>query len=438
MKKIIAMLLAVAMMFALVACGSSGKKSDEKTIKVAAIETAYGAEMWTKIAEAFTETTGIEVELITDKNLEDVISASMQGGDYPDVIHLATGRPAGLTEQLIKANGLHELTNALSMNIPGEEVSASSKFIPGINDTTLTKPYGDGKTYLAPMFYSPCGLFYNAKLFEEKGWTVPTTWDEMWELGDKAQAEGIYLFTYPTAGYFDAFLYGLMYTVGGVEFFNNCTTYAEGAWEGEAADKYFEILDKVTKYTHPSTPAQANGQDFTKNQLMVMTNDALFMPNGTWIVAEMANAVETLENDFGWGMTALPAATKGGDSYGYTFFEQAWIPSGAEHISEAEQFVSFLYSDKAIAIFAEAGAVQPVNGVSSQLSGDNLIFYTIYDNGAKACLGSFATYSEIPGIDNTSVFFEPINSLASGTLTIDEYRANVVSATEQMRANLVG
>ena len=51
----------------------------------------------------------------------------------------------------------------------------------------MTNPYGDGKTYLAPMFYSPCGLFYNAGLLEEKGWDVPKTWDEMWELGDKAK-----------------------------------------------------------------------------------------------------------------------------------------------------------------------------------------------------------------------------------------------------------
>ncbi|WP_436714116.1 hypothetical protein, partial [Faecalibacterium prausnitzii] len=28
-------------------------------------------------------------------------------------------------------------------------------------------PYGDGKTYLAPMFYSPCGLFYNAGRFQK-------------------------------------------------------------------------------------------------------------------------------------------------------------------------------------------------------------------------------------------------------------------------------
>jgi N-acetylglucosamine transport system substrate-binding protein len=65
------------------------------TIKVAAIETAYGVDMWTKVTEAFTAKTGIKVELTTDKSLEDVIGAQMKAGDYPDVIHLATGRPAG-------------------------------------------------------------------------------------------------------------------------------------------------------------------------------------------------------------------------------------------------------------------------------------------------------------------------------------------------------
>ena len=30
-------------------------------------------------------------------------------------------------------------------------------------------------------------------------------------------------------------------------------------------------------------------------------------------------------------MTALPAVKDGGDAYSYTWFEQAWIPSGAEH-----------------------------------------------------------------------------------------------------------
>jgi N-acetylglucosamine transport system substrate-binding protein len=286
------------------------------------------------------------------------------------------------------------------------------------------------------MFYSPCGLFYNAKLFEEKGWTVPTTWDEMWALGDKAAAEGIALFTYPTAGYYDAFMFALMNAIGGPEFFNAITTYQEGAWDSENGKTLLNILDKLADYTHPNTPAQANNQDFTKNQLMVMTNDALFMPNGTWITNEMAGALETLENDFGWGMTAIPAA--GTAPYSFCWFEQAWIPAGAQNIEAAEQFVAFLYSDEAAKIFATAGAMQPILGIADMLEGENQMFYSIYDNGAKAAMGGFAAFGEIPGVDVSGTFFAPIDSLVAGTMTIEEYAELVKTNSAKMHDNLLG
>ena len=453
MKKFIALLLALAMALSLVACGGSKTEetqaaaagetaaaapAEDVTIQVAAIETAYGSQIWADVCAAFTETTGIKVELITDKNLEDVISASMQGGEYPDVIHLATGRPAGLTEQFIKDQAIAEITDVLSMTVPGESAIVGDKISGGFTETSLTNPYNDGKTYLAPMFYSPCGLFYNAKLFEEKGWEVPATWDEMWELGDKAAEEGISLFTYPTAGYYDAFMYALIYSIGGTEFFEAATHYEEGVWETENAQTLFAILDKLADYTHPTTPAQANNQDFTKNQLMVMTNDALFMPNGTWIVGEMAEAEATLTNDFAWGMTALPAVEAGGAGYSYCWFEQAWIPAGAEHIAEAEQFVAFLYSDTAAKIFASAGAMQPILGIADMLEGENVMFYSIYDNGAKAAMGGFAAFAEIPGVDVSSTFFAPLDSLVAGTITIDDYAELVKTNSALMRENLLG
>ncbi len=405
------------------------------SIKVAAIETAYGTQMWTDVCAAFTEATGIEVELVTDKNLEDVIGPAMQGGEYPDVIHLATGREAGLTEQFIKDKNIADITDVLSMTVPGEDVTVSEKIAGGFTETSLTNPYGDGKTYLAPMFYSPCGLFYNAGLFEEKGWEVPTTWDEMWELGDKALEEGIYLFTYPTTGYFDAFFYALMYAAGGPEFFNEATVYTEGIWDSEAATTCFDIVEKLATYTNPITTAQANDQDFTQNQQLVLDNKALFMPNGTWIVGEMAEAPRA--EGFKWGMTALPAVEEGGDRYSYTWFEQAWIPAGAENIDAAKQFIAFLYSDTACEIFAASGAIQPVLGIADTLEGDNQLFYSIYDDGAKAAMGNFAAYKSVAGLGtNREEFFDPVNSIVSGTLTRDQWVADWKAASDQMRANL--
>ena len=452
-KKLLSALLCVAMVASLVVgCGAKEEApaaeapaateeateevAEEVTIKVAAIETAYGSDMWKEVCEAFTAATGIKVELTTDKNLEDVIGPSMQGGEYPDVIHLATGREAALTEQFIKGEMIADITDVLAMTVPGEDALVSDKIAGGFTETSLTNPYGDGKTYLAPMFYSPCGLFYNAGLLEEKGWTVPTTWDEMWELGDKAAAEGISLFTYPTTGYFDAFFYALMYSVGGPEFFNAATNYEEGIWETPEAQKCFEIIGKLATYTNPITPAQANDQDFTKNQQLVLNNEAIFMPNGTWIVGEMADAPRA--EGFKWGMTALPAVEAGGDGYSYTWFEQAWIPSGAENVDAAKQFVAFLYSDVACEIFAKAGAIQPVLGIAEKLEGDNVMFYSIYDNGAKAAMGNFAAYEAVAGLGTVrEVFLDPVNSLVEGKITKEQWIEDIKAASDKMRENLV-
>ena len=454
MKKIIALLLALVMVLSLAACGASEPAATEApktdapaaatpdaeavTIKVAAIETAYGSQVWVDVCAAFEAETGIKVELTTDKNLEDVLTGPMQNGEYPDVVHLATGRPAGLTEQLIKANAMHDLTNMLSTTIPGETVTPADKIVGGFTETSITSPYGDGKTYLAPMFYSPCGLFYNAKLFEVKGWEVPTTWDEMWELGDKAAEEGIALFTYPTTGYFDTFIPTLIASVGGTELWESISNYEEGIWETAEAQKVLDVIAKLATYVHPNTPAQANNQDFTKNQLMVMTNDALFMPNGTWITTEMRDAEATLENEFAWGMTALPGFDSNAAPYAYCWFEQAWIPAAAEHITEAEQFVAFLYSDKAAEIFAAAGAIQPIVGVADSLEGENKVFYSIYDNGAKACMGGFAAFAEIPGVTVSDTFFAPIDSLVAGSISIDDYAELVKTNSDLMREAKLG
>lgn len=453
-KRILSVLLCAVMVLSMfTACGagqggnnteSEQQGSETKKIKVAAIETAYGAQMWEEVCKAFTAQTGIEVELVTDKKLEAVIGPSMQGGDYPDVVHLATGREDALTEQFIKGKLIADITDVLSMTVPGETKKVSEKIAGGFTDTALTNPYGDGKTYLAPMFYSPCGLFYNADLLEDKGWEVPKTWDEMWALGDKAKAEGIWLFTYPTAGYYDAFFYALMYTVGGPDFFNKATVYTEGIWDTPEGKQVLDIVAKLAEYTNPVTPAQANAQDFTKNQQLILDNKAIFMPNGTWVVSEMAEAQRA--DGFKWGMTALPAAKEGGDAYSYCWFEQAWIPSGAENIAEAKQFVAFLYSDKACEIFANAKnaegkpspAIQPVLGIADKLTGDNVLFYSIYDNGAKAAMGNFAAFKSVAGLEDViKEFFEPINSMVSGDLTKEQWIKDVKEATDLMRENLI-
>ncbi|NCB63556.1 MAG: carbohydrate ABC transporter substrate-binding protein, partial [Clostridia bacterium] len=132
------------------------------------------------------------------------------------------------------------------------------------------------------------------------------------------------------------------------------------------------------------------------------------------------------------------AVTTGGDGYSYTWFEQAWIPSGAANQDAAKQFVAFLYSDTACEIFAKTGAIQPVLNIADKLEGDNKLFYSIYDNGAKAAMGNFAAYASVAGLGTVrEVFLDPVNKLVSGNITEDQWIADIKAASDQMRANLL-
>lgn len=405
----------------------------ERVLKVAAFEGGYGADMWTDVVKAFEAShPGVKVELTVDKKIEDVITPGMKAGDYPDVIHCATGREAGLTETITKEKGLMPLTDVLSMEVPGENVTVRDKIIPGFLDTLATNPYGDGVTYYAPMFYSPCGLFYNAGLLKEKGWEVPTTWDEMWALGDKAKAEGISLFTYPTTGYFDAFMYALITSVGGPELFDKAMTYEPGIWESDEMSQVFDIVAKLASYTEPTTVANANNDNFTKNQQLILDNKAIFCPNGTWLPEEMKDAPRA--DGFQWGFTALPAVKAGGAGCSFCFFEQMWVPAAAKNQEMAKEFVAYMYSDEAADIFAKSNAIQPILGISDKLEGDNKLFYSIYDNGATAVMGGFAATKPVEGTTMANALFDTINSIVSGDKTVSEWKTAVETVSDKYRA----
>ncbi len=444
-KKFLLSGMTALLSLSLIACQSNttkvdnstgGKGSSKKqTLHVATLESAYGKEMWTKVIEAYEAANPkVDVELTVDKNLEDVIGSNMKAGKYPDVVLLATGRKQALTETLIKDKALEDITDVFDKNVYGEDVKVKDKLVPGLTGTPATNPYNDGKTYMAPMFYSPTGLFYNANLFKEKGWEVPKTWDEMWALGDKAKAEGISLFTYPTTGYFDTFFYSLLLGVGGPELYNKAMKYGDGVWETSEATKAFEIVGKLGKYTEPTTVANANDKDYKKNQQLILDNKALFMPNGTWVVGEMKEAPRS--KGFEWGMMALPTINASSDRYAFTFFEQMWIPSAAKNKQAAKDFMTFVYSDKAVEIFAESSAIQPIKGLSNKLTGENKSFYSIYDNGVKVGVGGFAATKAVEGVSMPDTLFRTIDSVISGDKKVKDWQSSVEKVSDQLRSAL--
>lgn len=453
MKKLVAMgLCSMMACTALVGC-STGTKEDPNLLKISGLNGGYGSKGWEEVAKAFEKKYDKKVELTLEKNIADTLRPVITSGkDVPDLIYLSIGAEGKLTDTMVAEKQIADISDVLKMDVADEGTTVGDKLLPGFSEALTSSPYGDGKMYLAPINYAPCGLFYNAGLFKEKGWSVPTTWDEMWALGDTAKAEGIALFTYPTTGYFDAFFSALLNVTAGSDAYTKLMNYDTKTWESDATKKAFDIVGKLATYTEENTVANANKEGFTKNQQAVLDNKALFIPNGTWLPGEMADAPRV--EGFEWGFTALPKVDAAGDAYATAFVEQMYVPKEAANADLAKEFIAYAYSDEAAEIFYKygspkvddkekvikgeynKGAIMPIKTASAMLSDEdeNKLFYSIYDTGAKSNPVGFVSKDAIEGVDLTSaegILYGTVNEVVNGTKTVDEWYKAVIDAVKK-------
>ena len=445
MKKLFKVLLASLLCLGLVGCsadtddnaGDATGTPETPVLKIAGLDGGYGSAGWEAVIANFEAAEGVTVELQLEKNIAEVLRPVITSGkDIPDLIYLAVGATGGLTETMIAEKQILDISDVLDMQVGAEGVTVGEKLLPGFTDALTSSPYQDGSLYLAPINYGPCGLFYDANLLASNGWELPTTWDEMFELGDLAAEKGIALFTYPTTGYFDAFFSAVLNSVVGPEQYAKLMTYDVAAWESESTKEAFALIGKLAGYVEENTVANANAEGFTKNQLLILDNKAIFCPNGTWLPGEMADAPRT--EGFEWGFTSIPAYTEGGDAYATTFVEQMYVPTSAENADLAKKFIAYCYSDEAAALFyTNGGAVMPIVGNEKFITAEdpNSLYYNIYNTGAKANAVGFAAIEKVEGVNLSGadgILYGTVNSVVAGTKTVEEWHAAVVEAVKKL------
>lgn len=283
-------------------------------------------------------------------------------------------------------------------------------------------------------------MFYDKHLFEEKGYEVPKTWDEMFALGDKAKNDGISLFTYSTSGYFDCAVPALLAGAGGLDLVNKAYNYEEGTWTSKEAKQALGVVGKLKDYLEPSVVANANNQGFTKNQQLILDNKALFIPNGTWLPDEMKDAPRS--KGFEWGFMPYPAFENGKEQYSVSFLEQMYIPKDAANKELAEEFMAYMYSDEAVKIIAEnAKAVVPVKG-AIEIANDYLDplqveLFKIYDNGALPIMGGFVATNAVEGVSWTDIYLGTIDSIMSGNKTVEDWEKSLEETSAKLREAII-
>ena len=195
---------------ALAACSSStgsaatGSASSTGTASSSAGSISFGSnysdpapkQAFASLVSGAQKSTGVQVSINTvDHNtFQDDITSYLQGTPND----LATWF-AGYRMQFFAAQGLLEPIDDVWAKIGGNFDAATTSLCKGL----------DGHYYFVPIYNYPWVVFYNKSTFASKGYTVPTTWDQMIALCKTMKKDGLIPFAFadkdlwPALGTFD-------------------------------------------------------------------------------------------------------------------------------------------------------------------------------------------------------------------------------------------
>lgn len=407
--KKIGSLLAVTVMVmgSLVGCSSTeGDKKDEGAkgeaasgkiegkLDVAVFEGGFGTAFWEEAEKKFEEKyPDVDVVLNSSPNIGDVIRPQIASGNSPDFIYHSAQNAQSVAKALIKDKNLADLSDVFEKPAPGEDKPIKDKMMEGFLDKPSCAPYEDGKVYLAPLYYNVTGLWYNKALFEEKGWEVPKTWDQFFELGKKAKAEGVALFTYQgqSPGYLEAIVWPAIASYAGEDAVKDIFDFKEGAWDKPEVKEALANIEKIGKDGDLLKGTVA--MNHIQAQTAHLKGEALFCPNGNWYEGEMKDAIQ---EGWEWGFMAPPASKEGSDQFVSTMIEEMYIPKNSDNIETSKEFMRFLYSDEMVEANAKLNqAVVPtkdaLNIAKQYLPESNYNCLTVFESGVKPIVEAWKT-----------------------------------------------
>lgn len=413
---------------------------EKKVLEIAVFEGGFGKDYWDACIDAFeAEHPDVEVKMEANPKIGDIIRPKLSSSNTPDFIYLSTNDPSGIANALIKDKALVDLSDVFDRedpDNPGQKLK--DKILPGFLDTPLTTPYGDEKVFLAPLYYNVTGMWYNKALFKEKGWEVPKTWDEFFELGKKAKDEGIALYTYQgqAPGYNEAVIFPMLASAAGEEAVEKIFNYEEGAWKDPNVKKALDVFQRMAD--EDMVLNGTVGMTHTQAQVEFLNGKALFLPCGSWLEGEMKDAIP---EGFEFGFMAPPAFKEGDTPYVTTTIEQMYIPAKSDQVELAKEFLAFQYTDAMVQKNAEiAKAVVPVKGAvekaKSSLDASGYESYKVVEEGAKPIPLSFKPTNSKLDFRNDSLF-GPVGSIINKELTVDEWINNLESDSQTLAKEVV-
>ncbi|QJD84297.1 ABC transporter substrate-binding protein [Cohnella herbarum] len=286
-------------------------KSEKVTLKMGYWESGSGRAWMDLAVKKFIEKyPNVDFDITSSPTLETILEPKIAAGDDEDMFDLFIPRfsGAGQHERLVIAGKMEPLDDLWNRELPGE---AGKTLKSVISNDAYDSAVKLGYTASLPVAGYTAGLFFDQKLFDEKGWNKsPGTWDEFVALLDQIKADGVIPITFPGvyAGYLTDYVFNILQfdlakANGSFDtYIKNFRSYTgPQLTTPENKEAWNRMYEFGKKGYFPSGVAALN---HTQSQMQVLQHKAALVSTGDWVGNEMKDATP---EGFTWGFMAVPA-----------------------------------------------------------------------------------------------------------------------------------
>jgi N-acetylglucosamine transport system substrate-binding protein len=290
---------------------------------------------------------GVTVKVTPVTKVAQTLQPRFVAGNPPDVIDNSGAGLIGINtirDQLAELNDVIEAKNF-------EGTVIKDTLYEGVTEPGTF----DGKFIVLNYALTVYALWYSASLFEENGWTVPKTYEEMLALGAEAKGKNKYLLGWgkEAATYYQTMAIASSIKEGGDEVRLALENLKPDCWSLPPVQDVFNGLKKIIDagYVKPG----GSGTQFTAAQAQWTEADEFILyPSGGWIENEMKKQTK---KDF--KMTGAPEPVVSSNSkmpyeaLHSTAGEGYIVPSQGKNVAGGKEFLRAMLSQEAAVNFAK-------------------------------------------------------------------------------------
>lgn len=233
MKKAISAVLAVSMLAAVILPGCGSDESSGKTEIEILQYKPEAATYFDQVEEQFNAThDDIHLTISSPNDASTIMRTRFIREDYPDIIGI--GGDINYS-YYVDADILADVSD-----YPGL-ADVKESYIDILEALEITPKDG---TYGVPYVANAAGILYNRDMFEEHGWEIPESWDELIDLCEEIEAEGILPFYF---GFRDTWTCLAPWNSLAVDLAPSDTCQRVNAGETTFSEEYVEVAEKCAQ-----------------------------------------------------------------------------------------------------------------------------------------------------------------------------------------------